>query len=99
MENQVLIQKTSLAELRAMISDTLDECLRPVAIEKKILSTVLTRQEAAKMLHVSLPTLHFWTKEGIIRGTRIGSSVRYRLPDIEAAMVDMDSLKYKRKKA
>ena len=63
-----------------------------------MLSTILTRQEAAKMLNVSLPTLHFWTKEGIIKGTRIGSCVRYRLPDIEAALVDIDSLKYRKKK-
>ena len=38
-------------------------------------ASVLTRQHAAKMLNVSLPTLHFWTKEGIVKGTRIGSCV------------------------
>jgi len=46
---------------------------------------------------VSLSTLHFWTKEGIVKGTRIGTRVRYRLTDIEAALVDIESFKYKRK--
>ena len=96
MENQVLIQKTSLSELRSMLSETIEEYLRPIEVEKKI-SSILTRQEAARMLNVSLPTLHFWTKDGKIKGTRIGSCVRYRLTDIEAALVDIDNLKYKRK--
>jgi excisionase family DNA binding protein len=95
MENQVLIQKTSLSELKAMINETMEQHLRPAMLEKKA-SAILTRQEAAKMLNVSLPTLHFWTKEGIVKGTRISSRVRYRLKDIEAALVDIDSLKYKR---
>ena len=96
MENQVLIQKTSWSELRTMLCATMEEYLRPVTVEKKV-SSILTRQEAARMLNVSLPTLHFWTKEGIVKGTRIGSRVRYRLTDIEAALVDIESLKYKRK--
>ena len=96
MENQILIQKATLSELRTMLSETIEEYLRPVEVEKKI-SSILTRQEAARMLNVSLPTLHFWTKEGIIKGTRIGSRVRYRLTDIESALVDIESLKYKRK--
>ena len=96
MENQVLIEKTSLSELRTMISKTVEEIIRPVVVEKKI-SGVLTRQEAARMLNVSLPTLHFWTKEGIVKGTRVASRVRYRLEDVEAALVDIDTFKYKRK--
>ena len=96
MENQVLIQKTSLSELRTMLCETMEEYLRPVTVEKNI-SIILTRQEAARMLKVSLSTLHFWTKEGIVKGTRIGTRVRYRLTDIEAALVDIESFKYKRK--
>jgi len=97
MEKQILIDKASLADLRTMISDTMEQYLRPATIETKAPASVLTRQQAAKMLNVSLPTLHFWTKEGIVKGTRIGSCVRYRTTDIEAALVDIDSLKYKRK--
>jgi excisionase family DNA binding protein len=96
MENQVLIQKTSLSELRTMIGETMEQYLRPVTIDKKV-STILTRRDAAKMLNISLPTLHYWTKEGIVKGTRIGSCVRYRMTDIEAALVDIDSMKYKRR--
>ena len=35
MENQVLVEKTSLPELRAMITETVEQFLRPVIVEKK----------------------------------------------------------------
>jgi excisionase family DNA binding protein len=97
MENQVLIQKTTLPELQEMIGTVLEQYLQPAIIGEAKLTTILTRRDAAKMLGVSLPTLHFWTKEGIVKGTRIGSRVRYRLPDLEAALIDIETLKYKRK--
>jgi excisionase family DNA binding protein len=79
-----------------MMTETMEEFLRPTVIESKV-AAVLTRQEAAKILNVSLPTLHFWTKEGIVKGTRVGSRVRYRMTDIEAALVDIDTFKYRRR--
>ena len=97
MENQVLIQKVTLPELQEMFSDLLEQYLRPAAPGEAKISSVLTRKDAAKMLNVSLPTLHFWTKEGVIKGTRIGSRIRYRLSDLEAALVDIETFKYKRK--
>jgi excisionase family DNA binding protein len=97
MEKQILIDKATLSDLRTMISDTMEQYLRPATIETKAPTPILTRQQAAKMLNVSLPTLHYWTKEGMVKGTRIGSCVRYRMADIEAALVDIDSLKYKRR--
>ncbi len=50
----------------------------------------LTRKEAAKKLKVSLPTLHDYTKRGIIKGFRFGSQVRYLESDIMAALTQMN---------
>ena len=50
------------------------------------------------MLGISLPTLHTWTKEGVIPGVRIGNTVRYRSEEIQAAMKDIRSIKYSRYK-
>ena len=47
---------------------------------------LLTRQQAAKMLQVSLPTLNIWTKNGIIQARRINSRVRYFSADIDLAL-------------
>jgi excisionase family DNA binding protein len=96
MENQVLIQKTSLSDLKTMISDTIEQYLSSAVQTETSVTAILTRKQAANMLNISLPTLHCWTKEGVIKGTRIGTRVRYRLSDIEAALVDIQNLKYKR---
>lgn len=46
----------------------------------------LSRKEAAKLLGVSLPTLHDWTKSGKIPGHRIGTRVRYIKSELENSL-------------
>lgn len=48
---------------------------------------IYTRQETAELLGISLPTLNEYTKQGIITAHRLGYSVRYKLEDIERALV------------
>ncbi len=48
---------------------------------------IYTRQETAELLGISLPTLNEYTKQGIITAYRLGSSVRYKLDDVERALV------------
>lgn len=50
------------------------------------LSNILTRQETAKLLTISLPTLHDYTKRGLIKAHRLGSKVRYKREDVEIAL-------------
>lgn len=57
---------------------------------------LLTRNETAKYLGVSLPTLNDWTKNGVILGYRIAGRVRYKRPDIENALLKIDSIKFRR---
>jgi excisionase family DNA binding protein len=45
-----------------------------------------SRKETARILNISLPTLHLFTKEGIIRAYRIGNRVLYKAEDIESAL-------------
>ncbi|AMR33717.1 hypothetical protein A0256_20910 [Mucilaginibacter sp. PAMC 26640] len=49
-------------------------------------TTILTRQETAKLLSLSLPTLHIYTKRGLIKSHRLGTKVRYKREDVEAAL-------------
>lgn len=43
---------------------------------------LLTRQEVAKWLDISLPTLHAWTKKGILQAYRIGNKIRYKKNEV-----------------
>lgn len=56
-----------------------------------------TRKEVAKMLSISLPTLHERTKDGTIKAHKIGSQVRYKHDDVQSALKQINHIKYKRK--
>lgn len=47
---------------------------------------LLTRQEVAKWLDISLPTLHAWTKSQILQAYRIGNKVRYKKDEVLNAL-------------
>ena len=52
-------------------------------------------KETAQKLGISLPTLHDWTKRGIIPAYRINTRVRYLKEDIEASFNKIQSIKYR----
>lgn len=51
---------------------------------------LLTREETAKMLSVSLVTLWTWTKSDIIPAYRIGNKVRYKKAEVLTALQQMN---------
>ena len=57
---------------------------------------LLTRNEAAKVLGVSLPTLNEWSKSGVIIGYRIASRVRYKRDELEQSLLQMQTKKTRR---
>lgn len=98
METSIILHSTPANELKALISDAVSEQLQQFfPKEKEPDNRLRNRKETAEILGVSLPTLHEWTKNGTIQGTRIGSRVRYRMSDIEAALKDIHNVKCKRR--
>lgn len=51
---------------------------------------LLTRDETAKMLSVSLVTLWDWTRKDIIPAYRIGNKVRYKKSEVSEALQKMN---------
>lgn len=51
---------------------------------------LLTRQETANMLSISLVTLWDWSKKNIIPAYRIGNKVRYKKSEILLALQQMN---------
>jgi len=45
-----------------------------------------TRQQAAEALHITLPTLHYYTKNGLIQGSRVGTRILYTEEAINEAV-------------
>ncbi|TZF83249.1 helix-turn-helix domain-containing protein [Pedobacter sp. BS3] len=54
---------------------------------------ILTRKETAELLNISLPTLHDYTKQGIIQAYRLGYKVRYKREDVLQAL---NAINYKK---
>ena len=52
--------------------------------------TILTRQETATLLSVSLVTLWDWTKKDILKAYRIGSKIRYKKNEVLLALKQMN---------
>ncbi|HTI60771.1 helix-turn-helix domain-containing protein [Mucilaginibacter sp.] len=82
-------------EFKTLLVDCISESVRSemykVISNSKPEKTIYTRQETAQLLDISLPTLNEYTKHGFIVAYRLGYKVRYRLKDIEAALVRIKS--------
>lgn len=77
-------------DLRAMIRlavvEALDEKLGK-ATQKSSDETYISRDDAAAILQVSLPTLRNYARRGILKPRRIGRRVLYARRDIDAALM------------
>ena len=57
---------------------------------------LLTREEVAKLLNISLMTVHAWTNEGVLIAYKIGRRVYYKRQEVENALTRKGA-KYARK--
>lgn len=89
--------------IQTVTPEELSELLRPIIREElSLLQTqiptneYLSRQQAADRLHITLPTLHDYTRKGIIQGLRIGGRVLYSEEAIREAVKAIPTMKYRR---
>lgn len=93
MNNLILISES---EFRAVLSEILKSELatfRPVDQPKD--NSLITRQEAAELLGISLPTLSTYAAEGRVQSYRIGSRIRYKRDEVLNSVSAIKSRKYK----
>jgi len=68
---------------------------RPKIVTYDKLPVLLTRNETATLLRVSLQTLHIWTKEGRIQAERLGKKqIRYRKENVEKFIREIRTVKF-----
>jgi len=67
------------------VNDRLEEFQKNLQQQKES-TQWLTREETAKLLKVSLVTLHDWTKRKILIAYRIGNKVRYKKDEVENSL-------------
>jgi excisionase family DNA binding protein len=94
MENSILIRNLTVDELQDIIRVIVKEEIQLASTTKKIETKYLTRQEAATLLKISLPTLNNYAKTGRIIGFRIGSRVLFKLADLEQSLNEIVTSRY-----
>jgi excisionase family DNA binding protein len=87
---QTLVFTLSIEQLEPLIKSWIQDCLNYGSVSQTSdLPKYFTREEAAKVLQISLPTLHTYTKLGLIHAKRIGTRVLYSENDLQNALQDI----------
>ncbi len=89
--NETVLLSLPLDSLRSLITEAVTVALdarTPPASEPPPNPDLLSRHEAAKRLHVSLPTLQAMNRRGTLRPMRVAGvrRVLYKAQDVEAAL-------------
>ena len=84
----IQIEVTSSEDFKNEIICDLKQVLQDFvcSIQSNNEETLLTREETAEMLSISLVTLWDWTKKDIIPAYRIGNKVRYKKSEVNLAL-------------
>ena len=96
---KIILHSTPIPELRSMIGEILREELRKFKPENQSTppshNEYLSRKEVCELLKISMATLHYYTKDGILQGYRIGGRVLYKLAEVETAVEEVGTRKFK----
>lgn len=98
--NEILLNGISFDQLqesiKTIVSAELKNAVSELTTKREIEPELITRKETAEILGVSLPTLHEWTKKGVLPAKRIGSRIRYERTAVFDALKSVEPLKYRR---
>ncbi len=94
---QILLNGIKVNELLQKIGQLIDEKIGNIQHPtQKNQSNLISRKEVSRLLKISLPTLHDWTKSGLLTSYRIGSRILYKLAEVEESITQRDFKKFQR---
>jgi excisionase family DNA binding protein len=83
---KILLNTLDLSDIKKVVEEVLEKKLKRLTTPNKKELKLLTRKDTAKLLCISLPTLHEWTKTGIVKAYRIGNRVLYKHDEVNQAL-------------
>jgi excisionase family DNA binding protein len=98
MNNNFILSPIPLTELESAIAKTVEQILdkRLTNQPEPDRDELITRDETAQLLRVTLPTLHNWTKQGLIPHYKISSRVRYKRAEVMNLFTSGNLKKFRR---
>lgn len=84
MENYVFVP--TLEQIRSVVKDELKEALQTHRREIEKKDRLMTRQDTADYLGVTLPTIHKYINEGILTAHKIGGRTLFKKNEVDNAL-------------
>ncbi len=95
-EKHLVVSNITVYELEEMLRKVITELLKGKVYNGKSSTRYLTREETAKKLRISLPTLTNLTNDGILTGYKIGKRILYKESEVEKSLSDVEVKIFKR---
>src|SRR5436309_340315 len=83
---QILVNGITVPELLSQIKQLIDAKSSVSPKNENNQFDYLTRKEVAHLLKITLPTLHDWTKNGLLKAYKIGTRVLYKPNEVKDAL-------------
>lgn len=90
---KLLFHTIELSDIKKIVEEAIDKKLNSFTTSPKDEAKLYTRKETANFLKISLPTLHDWTKSGVVKAYRIGNRVLYKYEEIAQALNQIQTSK------
>ncbi|WP_338731953.1 helix-turn-helix domain-containing protein [Mangrovimonas cancribranchiae] len=87
----IQIETTSSSEFIPKLAAEIRKVIKEESNHQESNQILLTREQVAEMLSISLVTLWKYTKKGVIPAFRIGTKVRYKKGDVILALKKMNN--------
>jgi excisionase family DNA binding protein len=99
---QIILSGLTVEQLREMIVETFKEMYSLKEQIQKVPASMMppkyiTRKDTAKLLHISLPTLNDWTKDGTLKSYRIGTRILYKPEEVTETVTQRNFTNCERK--
>ena len=89
----IQIENISIEVFKAELLLEFKNVITTLLNENKEVDTLLTRQQTASLLNVSLVTLWDWTRKDVVPAYRIGYKVRYKKSEVLASLKQINRFK------
>jgi excisionase family DNA binding protein len=93
---QIFFTGITVNDLLLQIEQVIDAKLSVAPKPQENQSGYYSRKEVAKLLKITLPTLHDWTKQGLLKSYKIGTRVLYKPLEVKDALEKSISFKHKK---
>lgn len=91
---KILLSEISLEEFKSIIREIVVAEIQNHLSAPTPAEEYLSRKETASLLKISLPTLHNYSKQGLIKSHRVLNQIRYKKSEVEESMMEIRNGKY-----